>query len=69
MGIERIGYTTDGLIFMIIEGQYEGEPMKTISQMPIETAKQINLALASAIQGAEEAMRKFQDERNGLNAN
>ena len=69
MGVERIGYTLDGLIFMIIEGKYEQTPIKSIIQMSILEAKELKLGLTLAINGAEENIRIIENERNYANLN
>ena len=69
MGVERIGYTLDGLIFMIIEGKYEQTPIKSIIQMSILEAKELKLGLTLAINGAEENIRIIENERNCANLN
>jgi hypothetical protein len=47
--IDRIGYTQDGLVFIVINSDSEdGKPIQTIAQMPPSYAFQVSEAIREA---------------------
>ncbi len=54
MSINRIGYTNDGLVFVVIDGEIDGKPIQTITQMHPSVAHKVSMAIEKAATDAEE---------------
>lgn len=50
--INRIGYTKEGLVFLVIDGEYNGEPIQTITQMVPSAAIKVSEAIRQAAEKA-----------------
>ena len=62
VGQDRIGYTEDGFVFMLVWSQWEGKPIKTIMQWTPTHAKEIVNSINKAVEGAEKkSIPKFME--------
>ncbi len=52
-GQDRVGFTDDGFVFMVVWSQFEGKPTKTIMQWSPERALRICKAISMAVEGAK----------------
>ena len=62
---DAIGYTDDGMVFLIINGTLEGKPFQAMPQWTVVVAREIAQHLLNAANKAEQKT----NERNGANFN
>jgi hypothetical protein len=48
MSLNRIGYTQDGMVFIVLDGDFNGRPIQTIHQMLPDEAMKVSEAIKVA---------------------
>jgi hypothetical protein len=62
---DAIGYTDDGLVFLVLNGELDGKPFQSMAQWTVPVAREIAKHLINAANKAEQKT----NERNSPNFN